>query len=102
MRGNIKVIDQPSGSSSNPSSANGTTPDTIGAFMIPVRMMDKYVSDFKSHGFNVDNTHQFASLRGGQKGTGSQQILLVWTSSGMDLPKVLSGLKEITSTLPYN
>lgn len=98
MRGNIRVIDKASGSSTT----NGTTPDTIGAFMIPKRSMDKYISDFKSHGFNIDSTHEFASLRGGQKGTGSQQILMVWTSSGMDLTKVLSGLKDITSTLPYS
>jgi hypothetical protein len=98
MRGNIRVIDKASGSSTT----NGTTPDTIGAFMIPKRSMDKYISDFKSHGFNIDSTHEFASLRGGQKGTGSQQILVVWTSSGMDLTKVLSGLKDITSTLPYS
>jgi len=102
MRGNIRVIDQPSSSSSGLSSTNGTTPDTIGAFMIPKRTMEKYISDFKSHGFNIDSTHEFASLRGGEKGTGSQQILVVWTSSGMDLTKVLSGLKEITSTLPYS
>jgi hypothetical protein len=102
MRGNIRVIDQTSGSSSASSSTNGTNPDTIGAFMIPKRSMDKYISDFKSHGFNIDSTHEFASLRGGQKGTGSQQILVVWTSSGMDLTKVLSGLKNITTTLPYS
>lgn len=94
MRGNIRVLDQPTSSSSGLSSTNGTTPDTIGAFMIPKKSVDKYISDFKSHGFNIDSTHEFASLRGGQKGTGSQQILVVWTSSGMDLTKVLSGLKR--------
>lgn len=45
--------------------------------------MDKYISQPQIRCFNIDSVHQFVSLRGRQKRTGSQQISLVWTSQSM-------------------
>lgn len=73
VKGNVKAIYQPSSSSSNQSSSNRTTTDT----------MDKYISQLQIRCFNIDSMHQFASLRGRQKRTCSQKILLVWTSQSM-------------------
>jgi len=47
------------------------------------RTMDKYISQLQIRCFNIDSMHQFASLRGRQKRTCSQKILLVWTSQSM-------------------
>jgi len=65
--------------------------------MVPAKTVNQYISEFKSHGFEVDSTQQFKALR-----NGSQQVLLVWTSNGMDLNKVLTALNQITATLPYS
>lgn len=40
--------------------------------------------------------------RGEEKGTGPEQTLVVWDSSGMSLDKVISALKGVTPTLPYS
>jgi len=102
MTGTIKVVNQPSGSiisnSSNITPSNNNTKfDTVGALMVPAKTVNQYISEFKSHGFEVDSTQQFKALR-----NGSQQVLLVWTSNGMDLNKVLTALNQITATLPYS
>ncbi len=102
MTGTIKVINQPSSSIiSNDSnitpSNNNTKFDTVGALMVPAKIVNQHISEFKSHGFEVDSTQQFKALR-----NDSQQVLLVWTSNGMDLNKVLTALNQITATLPYS
>ena len=96
MTGTLKVVNQ----SSTPlvsTTANGTKIDTVGAYMVPAKTLDKFISEFKSHGFGIDTIQQFKALR-----NGSGNVLLVWTSAGMDLNKVLTALKQITPTLPYS
>ena len=116
MRGNITVISSegsPDGSSLTTSisygdnSANSTSAavnngDTAGVLMVPTQDIENYVQDLKSKGFAVDSTYNFKDLRGGQKGTGDEQALLVWSTSGIDLQQVISTLKEITPELPYS
>ena len=53
-------------------------------------------------GINVDNTYNFKDLRGGQKGTGDTQTLIVWTTANKDLNETLSSLSNISADLPYS
>jgi len=76
--------------------------DTAGVLMVPTQGIENYVQDLKSKGFAIDSTYNFKDLRGGQKGTGDEQALLVWSTSGIDLQQVISTLKEITPELPYS
>ena len=76
--------------------------DTVGVLMVPTQDKDKYVQEVKNGGLTVDSTHDFNDLRGGQKGTGDVQTLIVWTSEGKDLNSVISPLSEISATLPYS
>jgi hypothetical protein len=106
MTGTIRVINQPSSSSNSGSITAATTTattnstaakfDTVGTLMVPAKRVSQYISEFKSHGLEVNSTQQFKALR-----NGSQQVLLVWTSNGMDLNKILTALNQITATLPY-
>jgi plastocyanin len=114
MRGNITVISGGSPDGSSPTtvsygdnSANSTgtalnNGDTAGVLMVPTQDIGNYVQDLKSKGFAVDSTYNFKDLRGGQKGTGEEQGLLVWSTSGTDLTEVISALQDITPRLPYS
>jgi hypothetical protein len=97
MTGTVKVINPASSAHLASASNNGSKVDTVGADMVPSKTVDQYISEFKSHGFGIDSIQQFKALR-----NNSGQVLLVWTSSGMDLGKVLTALKQITLTLPYS
>jgi plastocyanin len=116
MNGTIDVIDQvnsltstiPANSSSSSSNTNTATastevkPDTVGTLMVPAKDLDQYISTLTSKGLNIDSTHTFKDLRGGQKGTGPEQAYIVWTSSGMNLDQVIAALEGVTTTLPYS
>jgi len=100
MNGTITVINSQSelqGQNSSNSQVN-----TVGAYMIPAIMLDKYTSEFAKRGFTVDSHFTYKDLRGGQKGTGQEQTLITWTTPEINLDKVISALKEITPTLPYS
>jgi hypothetical protein len=102
MTGTVRVVDQPLSSTSGSSTSATTNStaakfDTIGALMVPAKTVSQYISEFKNRGLEVDSTQQFKALR-----NGSQQALLVWSSNGMDLNKVLAAINQITATLPYS
>jgi hypothetical protein len=108
MNGTIKAVNQPLSSNLASSYANQSTIsnkiDTVGTYVLPSKDLEGYVSEFTDKGFIIENTHTFKDLHDGQKGTGDEQTLVVWTtssSSGMTLGKVLSALQEITPRLPY-
>ena len=75
---------------------------TVGAFMVPANMLDKYASELAKNGFTIDSHFTYRDLRGGQKGTGPEQALITWTSPEINLEKVISVLKVITPKLPYS
>jgi plastocyanin len=100
MEGTITAVN--TGSSSSTTTTTGGNIDTVGTYMVPAKDLDKDTSELKKGGLSVDSTFTYKDARGGQKGTGPEQALVVWTSSGMDLDKVLSVLKQITPTLPYS
>src|SRR5919198_1173604 len=106
MNGTIKVVanNNNSGSSSSSSvpSSSSKYPhyqfDTVGAFVVPTKTLDKYLGDFEKQGFNIYDTHNFTNL---MSKSNSKQSLIVWTSNGQTLPSIISKLQKITPTLPY-
>lgn len=70
--------------------------------MVPAKLLDKYRSEFEDKGLTIDSTFTYKDLRGGQKGTGLEQILIVWKTHNIPLKKVIGDLEELTPTLPYN
>jgi hypothetical protein len=91
---------QQSPSNTNSTSANA---DTLVAYMVPAKELDKRVAEFKSEGIGIDSTYSFKSLRGGgsEAGGDTQEYLLVLASSGKDLNEEISALHKVTSTMPY-
>jgi hypothetical protein len=67
-------------------------PDTVGVLMIPTQDIQAHTTDLKGRDFNIDSPHNFKDLRGGQSGTGDEQTLIVWTTSGIDLSTITSNL----------
>jgi plastocyanin len=98
---NTNTITSTTANASSSSTTAGNI-DTVGTYMVPAKDLDKDTSELKKGGLSVDSTFTYKDARGGQKGTGPEQALVVWTSSGMDLDKVISVLKEATPTLPYS
>lgn len=70
--------------------------------MVPSQDIQTYTSDLNNRGFAIDSTHNFKDLRGGQSGTGNEQTLIVWTTSGMSLSDIVTNLQEFSSGLPYS
>jgi hypothetical protein len=106
MSGNIQVVDQSQASPSSPSTTSPdntqSSADTIGVLMVPTQDIQTYTTDLENRGFNIDSTHNFKDLRGGQSGTGDEQTLIVWTSTGADLSTIAKNLEEFSSGLPYS
>lgn len=98
MEGTITVVDNNS-STTSPSSGNF---DTVGVFMVPTQDIDTYLSEITNAGITVESTHDFEDLRGGQKGTGDVQTLIIWSTSGKDLTQTISSLRGISLDLPYS
>lgn len=98
MNGTIDVINQPE---SLPSSSSGSF-DTVGVLMVPAQDIQAYTTDLQNRGFAIESTHNFKDLRGGQSGTGDEQTLVVWATSGMTLPDIVTNLQEFTLSLPYS
>jgi plastocyanin len=98
MNGTITVVDQQSldGNNNLNSGVQGNA-DTAGVLMVPASDVDTYAQDLKNNGFAVDSTQNFNDIR-----AGDEQVLLVWTTSGIDLDNVISTLQRITQTLPYS
>jgi plastocyanin len=89
-------------SSANNASSNTSNSDTVGVIMVPTQDIDSYIQRITNAGITVDNTYDFKDLRGGQKGTGDTQTLIVWTTVNKDLNETLSSLSEISADLPYS
>jgi plastocyanin len=99
MLGTITVSSQ---EQHNATTVSQNKDDIVGTFMVPARFLDKYRSEFEDRGFTIDSTYTYKDLRGGQKGTGPEQTLIVWKVHNVPLKKVVRDLEELTSTLPYN
>jgi len=105
MTGSITVenIHMPvSTSISSNNTTNSSSIDTIGVIMVPTQDIGTYVKQIIDAGIIVDNTYDFKDLRGGQKGTGDTQTLIVWSTANKDLNETLSSLSDISTDLPYS
>jgi plastocyanin len=98
MNGTITVVDEQilDGNNNVNTGVQGNA-DTAGVLMVPASDVDTYAQDLKNNGFTVDSTQNFNDIR-----AGDEQVLLVWTTSGIDLENVISTLQRITQTLPYS
>src|SRR5919198_3205954 len=104
MNGTIKVVANNNGSGSSSSVPSSSKYphyqfDTVGAFVVPTKTLDKYLGDFEKQGFNIYDTHNFTNL---MSKSNSKQSLIVWASNGQTLPSIISKLQKITPTLPYS
>ena len=95
MKGTITVSENP------PSSNTDGTSDSVAFFMVPAKDLDKHVSELTNKGVDVLDKYTFKDLRGGQKGTGPEQTLLIIGSKGGQ-SQLISTLQDIASTLPYS
>jgi plastocyanin len=102
MTGSVTVDNIQSPITSSSSNATAADMDTVGLLMVPTQDIDDYINQITSAGIPVDSTYDFEDLRGGQKGTGDVQTLIVWTTAGKDLSETISSLSEISSDLPYS
>lgn len=104
MTGSITVgnIQAPVTSSATNSSSSSGGIDTVGILMVPTQDIDTYINEITNAGITVDSTHDFKDLRGGQKGTGDTQTLIVWTTAGKDLSETISSLSKLSTDLPYS
>ena len=84
-----------------PPALNNINSDTVGFFMVPSKDLDKHISELTDGGVQVLDKYTFKDLRGGQKGTGpNETLLLVGVKGGQD--KLISTLQKITPDLPYS
>jgi plastocyanin len=72
--------------------------DTIGTFVVPTEMLDKYTRMFENQGLQIYDIHNFRNLMDKDD---AEQSLIVWTSNGHTLESVIEKLQKITPTLPY-
>ncbi|WP_458747039.1 cupredoxin domain-containing protein [Candidatus Nitrosocosmicus sp. T] len=100
MTGTVTVVDNSTSSIAN--SADNSTKDTVGVLMVPTQDIDAYVQDIQNAGLTIDSMYDFNDLRGGQKGTGDVQTLIVWTSQGNALDTIIPPISELSSSLPYS
>jgi plastocyanin len=72
--------------------------DTIGTFVVPTEILNKYTRSFENQGLQIYDIHNFRNLMDKDN---AEQSLIVWTSNGHALESVIEKLQKITPTLPY-
>jgi plastocyanin len=72
--------------------------DTIGTFVVPTEMLDKYTRMFENQGLQLYDIYNFRNLMDEDEANHS---LIVWTSNGQTLKSIIEKLQKITPTLPY-
>jgi plastocyanin len=72
--------------------------DTVGAFVVPTEMLNKYTRMFENQGLEIYDIHNFRNLMDKDN---AEQSLIVWTSNGHTVESVIEKLQKITPTLPY-
>ena len=83
------------------SALQNITTEKVGFFMIPEKGSNKHISELADNGIEVLDKFIFKDLRGGQKGTGTSEILLL--VGGKDgQGKLISTLQKIAPELPYS
>lgn len=108
MNGTIEVVSNPLtqattlNNNDNDNSLTSYYPqydfDTIGAFVVPTEMLNKYTRSFENQGLQIYDIHNFRNLMDEDD---AEHSLIVWTSNGHTLESVIEKLQKITPTLPY-
>ncbi len=109
MNGTIEVVSNPltqattiMNNNNNDNSLTSYYPqydfDTIGAFVIPTEMLNKYTRSFENQDLQIYDIHNFRNLMDKDN---AKHSLIVWTSNGHTLESVIDKLQKITPTLPY-
>jgi hypothetical protein len=91
VNGTITVVDR---------RTNDTTAepfDTVGALMVPSNNTHSVAMNLKNAGFGIDSMYEFQDLYN----RGDRQVLIVWTTNGVDLNKIESTLQTTSKALPY-
>jgi plastocyanin len=100
MTGTVRVIDSADNAVAE---INKQTPiKTVGFLMVPSKDSETITSSLTNDGYNVLGSYTFNDLRGGQKGTGPTQTIIVWGSDKDDVEQVLQPIIDITKELPYS
>ena len=109
MNGTIEVVSNPltqatttMNNNNNNNSLTSYYPqydfDTIGAFVVPTEMLNKYTRMFENQDLQIYDIHNFRNLMDKDN---AKHSLIVWTSNGHTLESVIEKLQNITPTLPY-
>ena len=109
MNGTIEVVSNPltqatttMNNNNNNNSLTSYYPqydfDTIGAFVVPTEMLNKYTRMFENQDLQIYDIHNFRNLMDKDN---AKHSLIVWTSNGHTLESVVEKLQKITPTLPY-
>lgn len=98
MTGTVRVIQ-----SDNSNEVSKQAPiKTVGFLMVPSKDSESITSSFTNDGNQVLGSHTFNDLRGGQKGTGPTQTIIVWGSDKDNVEQLLQPIVDITKGLPYS
>ena len=103
MQGTITVIRNDNTLLNSSANSNlNTTVDTIGFLNVTAKDIKVHLSNLENNGVDVLDQYTFKDLRGGQKGTGSEQTLLLLGTKDKPLTDFITMLKSITAKLPYS
>lgn len=104
MEGTINIVaneDLPSTTTTN--DGNGSQGlNTVGVLMVPSKDSQSISSTLEDNGLQILSDYTFTDLRGGQKGTGPTQTILVWGTDSSDIQQVLKPIIEVSNSLPYS
>ena len=98
MTGTVRVIE----SADNAESNDQSPIKTAGFLMVPSKDTETIISSLTNDGYKVLGSHTFNDLRGGQKGTGPTQTIIVWGSDKENMIQLLQPIVDITKGLPYS
>lgn len=98
MTGTVRVLQ-----SDNNSEVSKQAPiKTLGFLMVPSKGSESITASLTNNGNQVLGSHTFNDLRGGQKGTGPTQTIIVWGSDKDNVEQLLQPIADITKGLPYS
>ncbi len=102
MEGTINVVDSNENTPFSNGNNNSQTINTAGILMVPSKDSQSISSTLESEGVSILSDYTFTDLRGGQKGTGPTQTILVWGSQNDDIDQALSPVIGVLNGLPYS
>ena len=101
MRGTVNVVDS---NQKTPINSSSTTPPikTAGVLMVPSKDLQAHIATLKNSGITTLSDYTFTDLRGGQKGTGKTQTIVVWGSDKDNVDQALLSIIGVAKGLPYS